>query len=43
MPARSRKSSRDKDARKTLQTALRISNDFEGAEEARRVMATLLY
>jgi Tfp pilus assembly protein PilF len=33
----------DKNARKTLQTALKISNDFEGADEARRVIATLLY
>jgi Tfp pilus assembly protein PilF len=33
----------DKIARKTLQTALNLSNDFEGAAEARRVIATLLY
>ena len=33
----------DKLARKTLQAALRLSNDFEGSEEARRVMANLLY
>ena len=33
----------DKMARKTLQTALGLSKDFEGADEARRVMGTLLY
>jgi len=33
----------DKIARKTLQTALRLSTDFDGADEARRVIATLVY
>jgi tetratricopeptide (TPR) repeat protein len=33
----------DKIARKTLQTALRLSTDFDGADEARKVIATLLY
>ena len=33
----------DKIARKTLQAALRLSNDFDGADEARRVIGTLLY
>jgi len=33
----------DKIARRTLQTALRLSTDFDGADEARKVIATLLY
>src|SRR5215831_8356154 len=33
----------DKDARKTLQRALQLGKDFEGADEARRVVSTLLY
>ena len=33
----------DKIARRTLQIALRLSSDFQGADEARKVIATLLY
>jgi Tfp pilus assembly protein PilF len=33
----------DKLARRTLQTALKLGNNFEGAETARQVLATLVY
>jgi tetratricopeptide (TPR) repeat protein len=33
----------DKIARKTLQTALKLRTDFDGADDARKVIATLLY
>lgn len=33
----------DANARKTLQTALKISASFDGADQARKVLATLLY
>ena len=33
----------DKTARKALQAALRLSADFDGADEARKVIATLVY